>query len=135
MDEYSLTTFTLNELQNLTDEYLLQNGEKPLPIWINYFTFLYEGVNSTLIFDGTETVFIDRNELWYLPKIVYYLLKLPDEYLELYMWWVTLYAMMINTTTEMVEYIAKQTAPFTSNTEIRSRYLTLLQLVSKENSF
>lgn len=122
IDEYSLITLTLNELQNLTDEYLLKNEEKPLQIWIKYFNLLYDGVNKTIMFNGAEIVYVDRSELWYLPKIVYYLIKIPDEHLELYMWWVTLYAMIINTTTEMVEYITKQTAPFISNNIVRSRY-------------
>lgn len=101
---------------------MLQNGEKPIPgVWRNYFAYLYEGVNSSFSFDGTEVVLVDQNELWYLPKIIYYLLKLPDEHIELYMWWATLYAMIINTTSEMIEYISKQTAPFISNTITRSR--------------
>lgn len=99
----------------------MENGEKPFPVWQKYFSYLYEGIDGTSNMDGTSIVLVDQSELRYLPRIVYYLLKLPDEYLELYMWWVTLYAMIINTTSEMVEYISKQTAPFISDNPTRSR--------------
>lgn len=125
-----MVTYTIEELQNLTDDYMVENGEQPLPVWNKYLSHLCQDLNTTFHLDGTDRVIIDQNELWYLPKIIYYLLKLPDEHLELYMWWAAIYAMIINTTSEMVEYISKQTTPFASGDVIRSRSLECADLVT-----
>lgn len=121
-DEYIGNEYTLKELQNITDEYLITHNEKPVPVWNQYLSYLFEDVNISLALDGTDRLFIDVDELPYLPRIIYYLLKTPDAYLELYMWWLTIYAMIMNTTTEIAEYISKEAEPFASNGNvIRSR--------------
>lgn len=39
---------------------------------------------------------------------------MPDIYVELYMWWVTVYAMIINTTSDAVDYISRNLAYYGS---------------------
>lgn len=122
-DEYIGVAYTVKQLQNITDEYLISQNEKPVLVWNQYLTYLFEDINVTLLLDGTDELYIDIDELPYLPRIIYYLLKTPDAYLELYMWWLTIYAMIMNTTSEIGEYIAKEAEPFTSNGDVvRSRY-------------
>lgn len=121
-DEYVGKAYTVNQLQNITDDFLIAHNEKPVLVWNTYLSYLYKDINVSLALDGSDQLFIDVDELPYLPKIVYYLLKTPDAYLELYMWWLTIYAMIMNTTTEIAEYISKEAEPFASTGDIiRSR--------------
>lgn len=121
-DEYIAQIYTVNEIQNATDQFLISKDEKTFPMWNKYLTYLYDGINNSLNFDGSDTLMVDSDELTYLTHIVYLLLKTPDAYLELYMWWVTVYAMIINTSSDIVEYISKQGETVHSYSQvIRSR--------------
>lgn len=84
--------------------------------------YLYDGINVSLNLDGSYILMADEDEVSYLSDIVYLLLQTPDAYLELYMWWVTVYAMIINTSSDIVDYISKQSESIHSYSQvIRSR--------------
>ncbi|KAF2901565.1 hypothetical protein ILUMI_04622 [Ignelater luminosus] len=117
-------------LQNITDQFLIHNGETPTLIWRRYLTTLFDGIaNITLDLDNKDYIYIPVEELAYFPEIAFYLLKVPDLVLELYMWWVTVYAMILSTTSEMTEFIAKESVPFTQVSVYRTRSLDCASLV------
>lgn len=109
-------------LQNVTDQFLKHNGETPTLLWRRYLTMLFEGIpNVTLDLDKKDYIYIPVEEMAYFPEIAFYLTKVPDLVLELYMWWVTVYAMILSTTSEMTEFIAKESVPFTQVSVYRTR--------------
>lgn len=120
-DDYLAQTFTAAQLQNATDNYLIEKGETPYPIWNRYLGLMFEGINVTLKLDGTDELLIDPEELTYLQRMVYFLTETPTIQLEVYVWWITVYAMIINTSPDIEEYIEKQAAPFRSQEIVRSR--------------
>ncbi|RZB39536.1 neprilysin-like, partial [Asbolus verrucosus] len=123
----------IKEYQTKTNELLINNLNKDYPeIWQKYISYLFDGVNVTINFDK-DVFYLGDSDDSYLPKIIGYVLTTSDIYLELYMWWVTVFAMIINTSSDVVEYILKQTAPFyTGSAVLRSRSLDCSSLV---NSF
>ncbi|XP_044254870.1 endothelin-converting enzyme homolog isoform X2 [Tribolium madens] len=121
----------IKELQAKINKILLNNVNKEYPqILEKYLDNLFTGTNVTIDFDK-DLLFVGQNDVDYLPKILSYVLSTSDIYLELYMWWVTVFAMIINTSSEIVEYIVKQTAPFYTGTAVlRSRSLDCSALVT-----
>lgn len=91
-------------------------------MWRRYITLLFQSVpNVTLDLDGGDLLYIPVDELLYLPQIAVYLESVPDVVLELYMWWVTVFAMIFSTTTDITDYIQKEMAPFQGTEIYRSR--------------
>ncbi|XP_018561401.1 endothelin-converting enzyme homolog [Anoplophora glabripennis] len=124
-DTYSIS---FSYLQKETDNFL----GKPNPdFWANYFKDLFAGTNVT-IQPETDVLYTSELEIQYLLRIVKYVLATPEIYIELYMWWVTVYAMIINTTSDVVEYINKHLAYYSNGvTNIaRSRSLECALLVN-----
>lgn len=122
--EYSdeLHTENIKEFEVKLNKMLINNINKEYPqIWQKYLGYIFEGVNVNLDFDK-DLFYLGDADSNYLPKILSYVLTTSDIYLELYMWWVTVFAMIINTSSDVVEYILKQTAPFYTGTAVlRSR--------------
>ncbi|XP_015834804.2 neprilysin isoform X1 [Tribolium castaneum] len=123
----------VKDFQTRINEILRSDIKKDYPqILEKYLGFLFTGTNVTIDFDN-DFFLLSQNDVDYLPRILSYVLTSSDIYLELYMWWVTVFAMIINTSSEIVEYIVKQTAPFYTGTAVlRSRSLDCSALV---NSF
>lgn len=115
----------VSELQNITDRYLQHNNQAPTFQWKYYLTLLFDGIpNVTLDLENADLLYIPEEELPYLPELALYLANIPDLALELYMWWITVYTMILSTTSELTNLLAEETSAFTSiNTVYRSRYL------------
>lgn len=112
---------TIRNHQTKLNDYLKDNSKVEYPeIWEKYLTELFEDTNVTIDFDK-DILYLTENDENYLPKILTYVLTTSDIYLELYMWWVTVFAMIINTTSDVVDFITKQTAPFYGMNVLRSR--------------
>ncbi|KAJ8983447.1 hypothetical protein NQ317_013320 [Molorchus minor] len=128
MDEEDTYTTTFSKLQSLTDDFL----DEPQPdIWIKYFNFLFMGTNVT-INPNTDLLYTTEWEIQYLLRILHFILGTSDTHIELYMWWVTIYAMIINTSSDIVTYITRQMTYYGSSSSsiARSRSLECALLVN-----
>lgn len=77
--------------------------------------------NVTLALNDTDMIYIRPFELNYLGEILLYLKKTPFAIIELYMWWVTVHAMIMNTTSDIIQFIYKQSTPFVSDPVYKPR--------------
>lgn len=113
---------SIKDYQRKTNEYLTNEIDMDYPeIWEKYLGYLFEDINVTINFD-IEDLYIMDAEADYLPKVVSYILTTSDIYLELYMWWITVYAMIVNTSLDVADDIFKLTASiYPENPIIRSR--------------
>lgn len=91
-------------------------------IWKPYLKHVFQGVNVTLDLDKKDLVYVDPEHLQYLLMIAGFLTGIPDVLIEVWVWWMTVNALIINTTSEVKEYFDKLAAPF-QNMILRSRYL------------
>ncbi|KAI4463568.1 zinc metalloprotease family m13 neprilysin-related [Holotrichia oblita] len=129
-DDLDVRTIKASELQNLTDFLMKENNLKPKEIWKTYFNMLFQDIeNVTLDLDGKDLIRYLPNDLDYINSIVVYLAKKRSIYLELYAWYHTVYSMIVSTTTEISEYIYKESAPFKKNSILRSRSMDCADLV------
>lgn len=122
VDDLNYLKLTVDEIQNKTDQYLIDNNESPIKIWKDYVNLMFDKVpNVTLNLDKDDFILITTSDVFYLGQLLQYLKYTPDVLIELYMWWVTVQAMIINTTSDISEYIYKQAAPFNTDVVIKSR--------------
>lgn len=123
-DELDLRKIKVSELQNLTDFLFKENGfTSTKDTWKRYLNLLFEDVEGvTLDLDGEDYLHFLPNDLEYITTIVLYLSKMPGVFIELYSWYQTIYSMILSTTSEIADYIYKESAPFRKYTVLRSRY-------------
>lgn len=101
----------VNEIQNFTNQFLISNGEESYNIWQDYVTMMFDGIpNVNLSLKDDDLIYIRQFELDYLGEILLFMKRTPFKIIELYMWWSTVHAMIINTTTDIIEFIYKQYA-------------------------
>lgn len=106
-----LYTISFESLQMLTNEVLLA----PQPdLWLKYFKYLFAGTNVT-IDPSTDLLYVTDVDLEYISRIVPYVFNTPGIHVELYLWWSSVYAMIINTSTSIVSYIRKNLEIFGTN--------------------
>lgn len=101
---------TFRYLQTETNNFL---GDTHPDIWAAYFKDLFAGTNVT-IYPEIDLLYTTELEIQYLLRILRYVFGTPDIYIELYMWWVTVYAMIINTSSDVVDYITRNLAYYGS---------------------
>ncbi|KAK9728009.1 Peptidase family M13 [Popillia japonica] len=129
-DDLDVRTIKASDLQNLTDFLMKENDLKAKEIWKTYFNMLFQDIeNVTLDLDGKDLIHYLPDDLDYINNIVVYLAKRRSIYLELYAWYHTVYSMIISTTTEITEYIYKESAPFRKYSTLRSRAMDCADLV------
>lgn len=122
--------FQIDELQRLSDAYVAKNNLSSKVSWRRYLTLMFENVaNVTLELNSKDHIYVPLEEVNYLPEVAAYLSSVSDLYLELYMWWITTYSMILSTTTEMADLVQKESEPFLSSTVYRSRSLDCASLV------
>ncbi|CAH1963552.1 unnamed protein product [Acanthoscelides obtectus] len=117
-DNYSVSFSTLKDL---TDS-VSSTGRSDF--WENYFQQLFAETNVTI--DPTkDRLYVTQTDVAYLKSVLKYTYDTPDSHLELYMWWTTVYAMIISTSSEVAEYINKQIDKATGSSEgvVRTRSL------------
>ncbi|KAJ8915864.1 hypothetical protein NQ315_015475 [Exocentrus adspersus] len=134
-DETEEDTFsmTFSDIQSQTDIFL---EERESNFWMSYFENLFTGTNIT-IDPETDLLYTTQLDVQYLLRILKYILESSKIHVELYMWWTIVYAMIINTSSDMVEYINKQLVYHdTENAVIaRSRSLECALLVNNYMGF
>ncbi|KAK5643359.1 hypothetical protein RI129_007204 [Pyrocoelia pectoralis] len=122
--------FKIDELQSLSDDYVGKNNLSSKVSWRRYVTVMFDNVaNVTLDLNSTDYIYVPLEEVNYLPELAAYVSSIPDIYLELYMWWITTYTMILSTTTEMADLVARESEPFVTSTTYRSRSLDCTSLV------
>lgn len=123
---------TFKHLQDLTDK----NVKTKLPdFWMNYVSYIFKDTNIT-INATSDCLFITDTEIAYLWHVLQYVSSQPAVDIELYLWWSTIYAMIINTSSEITEYIEHQAASYRGSTSdesvyVRSRSLDCCELVNQ----
>lgn len=121
-DEFDYFKFTIDEIQNSTDQFLISNNQKPYKIWRKFVQMMFDKIpNVTLALDKEE-ILMRTFDLNYLGEILNYLKKTEFVLIELLMWWTTVHAMIINTTSDIVDFIYKQYTPFNSDPVFKPRY-------------
>lgn len=97
--------------------------------YLTYINHVFNGTNVTIDPDTDYIYFYDPEEQ-YMPIMLAYILQLSDVQRELYLWWTTVYAMIMNTSTDIAEYIAIEVAPFYGDRNVyRFRSLECSNLV------
>lgn len=76
--------------------------------------------NVTIDFEQ-DPLYLIEEEKEYIFHAMTYLLDTSDIYLELYLWWTVVFDMILNTTTEVIEYISKEAEALYSASERISR--------------
>ncbi|CAG9762242.1 unnamed protein product [Ceutorhynchus assimilis] len=111
---------TFKQLQDFTDN----NVDFPLPnFWLNYISSIFANTNVTINAD-TDLFLITDTELEYLWNVLEYVSSQPPAHIELYMWWAAVYAMIINTSSDVTDYVITQTNLYYSSTTGESFYVT-----------
>ncbi|XP_060530222.1 endothelin-converting enzyme homolog [Cylas formicarius] len=116
-----LQEFTANNVPNLDPMF-----------WVTYVDAIFENTNVTIEPD-VDLLYVTETELTYLYKILEYVTSLPEKHLEIYLWWSTVYAMVINTSADVVDYITKQMSVVYGDSDVaysRSRALDCCELVN-----
>lgn len=84
-----------------------------------------------------DLLYVTDLDIDYLQQILPFLLSSPAINLELYMWWNTIYAMVMSTSTAIADFISKQLDLFgttTTNYIARSRLVFIIYFYLKKNS-
>lgn len=130
--EYEKTRkYSIQELQDLTDN----NVKTSTPnFWMDYIGRIFENTNVTIA--RNDSVFIVDVELEYLYTVLEYVSSQPSEHLELYMWWATVYSMVINLSSDLADEVLTQASMFYQESKdqgsvyARSRSITCCELVN-----
>uniref|UniRef100_A0A1A9VZB7 Peptidase M13 N-terminal domain-containing protein n=1 Tax=Glossina brevipalpis TaxID=37001 RepID=A0A1A9VZB7_9MUSC len=90
---------TVNELQNQTDKLI---APRTLPIWHNYLQWMMINDNNINRFNVSQLQIItSQADIEYLQTIVEYLVSIPIEHLEFYIWLSAVEELILHTTSEM----------------------------------
>lgn len=120
----------INEIQNLSDSFVSSLNITSKVSWRRYMTKLFDGVpNVTLDLDNLDYIYVPIDELSYIPEFAAYISSIPDVFIELYMWWVTVYTMVLSTTVEVADLIDRESEVFSTTTIYRSRSIDCATLV------
>lgn len=76
-----------------------------------------------------DLLYVTDLDLLYLKKFLQMIETIPAINVELYMWWTTVYAMIINTSTDVVDYVIKQIDSVTPSTGSVVRTKSVLKFV------
>lgn len=110
-EEEDIIKLSVSDLQKATDVYFKNSNTPTREIWKTYITRMFVGIpNVTLDLDNKDHVYSTEEDMEYLHKIAFILSKTPDVIVELYTWWIAVQSMIINTTTDMFQYISRETA-------------------------
>lgn len=113
---------SVTEMQNATDRVFNSLNVTNKRIWEPFLTNMFKGTNTTLHLNDTDLIYIDPFQVKYLFMITGFVSALPDVVIELWVWWMTVNALIINTTSDVREFYQKQSAPF-KNVLLRTRYV------------
>lgn len=99
-----LYNITFKSLQSKTDRIL----PSPQPdLWLKYFKYLFTGTNVS-VDPETDLLYVTNVDMDFVQRILPYVFGTPALHIELYMWWHTVYAMIMNTSTFIADFIDKQ---------------------------
>lgn len=94
----SLLNINIDELQNATDRII---APKTLPIWNEYLSILFENVTNPPMDYSSHLVLTSKPDVYYLEYLMSYVLELPENELELYIWWTIVEEMVLHTTSDI----------------------------------
>lgn len=87
---------SLDDFQNSTDRLI---APRTLPIWHRYLSILFEDVpNADFV---SHLILSSTADMFYLERLMVYILELPPMDLELYIWWTVVEEMVLHTTTDI----------------------------------
>lgn len=88
-----LESFTVIEFQNLANRLIAQDS---LPIWEIYFGILFDNTNIC-----EQSISLHRKNIYYVQRAVPYIMSIPNELLEFYVWWSLVDRFVSHTTSEL----------------------------------
>ncbi|KAF5294546.1 hypothetical protein FQR65_LT10738 [Abscondita terminalis] len=120
----------IDEIQNISDAFVSSVNVTSDISWRSYLLKLFEGVpNVTLDLDNSDYIYVAIDEMSYIPEFTAYISSIPDEFIELYMWWTTVYTMALSTTMEMTDLIDRESEALSTTSIYRSRSIDCATLV------
>ncbi|KAK9870255.1 hypothetical protein WA026_006341 [Henosepilachna vigintioctopunctata] len=127
------TAYTFKELQSEIDQFTTDNiNQNKSDFLETYIELIFSDIVNVTIDFQQDKLHLTEEEKPYLFHIMTYLLSSSDIYIELYLWWSTVFSMIMNTTTEVIEFIVKETEILYTSTETisRSRSVECVDLVN-----
>ncbi|XP_053997359.1 neprilysin-4 isoform X1 [Hylaeus anthracinus] len=115
-DSADIPCMTVDDLQKLTDEYVMEVNSTltPKPLWRPFIEMLYKDVES-LDLNGKDKILI--GDLEYLKTISLVLATCEDEDLETYIWWVVV-DIVVPHTSESLKKIWREYINEVTNVEV-----------------
>lgn len=92
-----LMYLSLDALQNSTDRVL----STPIPVWGKYLIKLFENITDTPIDPSKNEILTSKQDVYYLLNLITYISTLPEQELELYIWWTIVEEMLLHTTSDI----------------------------------
>lgn len=74
---------------------------KTIPIWHDYLTILFSNTNNDTIDLENEVILSSKADMTYVESVVEYLIDLPLDELEVYIWWTITEEMILHTTSDI----------------------------------
>uniref|UniRef100_A0A1A9ZPZ1 Peptidase M13 N-terminal domain-containing protein n=1 Tax=Glossina pallidipes TaxID=7398 RepID=A0A1A9ZPZ1_GLOPL len=114
---------TVNELQNQTDKLI---APQTLPIWRNYLQWMISDNNIDKFNVSHLQIITSQADIQYLQTMIEYIVSIPTEHLEFYIWLSAVEELILHTTSEMrllhAEYLSVVIG--TESSSPRSLYCT-----------
>ncbi|CAH0560910.1 unnamed protein product [Brassicogethes aeneus] len=129
-DSYNIYGKTIFEAQKDLDLALSNYTTKTFPNFYSiYLTYIFKNSGVTLD-PNTDLIYFYEREEKFIPIMLAYVLDMPEVVIELYLWWITVYSMIMNTSSEIITYISRQVLPFYGEGEVvRTRSMECTSLV------
>lgn len=89
-------------------------------LWVTYFQYLFKGTNVT-IDPEQDLLFVTDADVEFLERILPYVVELSPLDIELYMWWNTVYAMVLSTSTTVADFIERKLDRFGNTVDYVAR--------------
>lgn len=93
-----LIYLNLTEFQNASDKLI---APKTLPIWRQYLLVLFNNITNETIDIDHEIILTSKADMKYVESAVEYLIDLPLDELEVYIWWTIGEEMILHTTSDI----------------------------------
>ncbi|KAL1505409.1 hypothetical protein ABEB36_004982 [Hypothenemus hampei] len=124
--------FSFKEFETLMEN----NMEIPLEVnfWVNYITNIFRWHSNVTIDAQTDYLYIRETESEYLWQILNYIQQQPPIYIELYMWWSAVYAIISNTSWTITDILLKVALSYYESDPdifVKSRSLDCCELVNQ----
>lgn len=93
-----LINLSIDDFQNATDQMIVP---KSLPIWHAYLNILFKNISDSPIDFAKHTILSSHADLYYLQRLMQYIMETPKADIELYIWWTVVEEMVLHSTSDI----------------------------------